>query len=60
MGLGTIMKARRIIVIATSEHKAEAVYGMIKGPVSEDCPASVLQNHGDVTVVLDKAAAIKL
>ncbi len=60
MGLGTIMKASRIIVIATGENKAAAVYGMIKGPVSTDCPASILQNHNDVTVVLDKAAAAKL
>jgi glucosamine-6-phosphate deaminase len=60
MGLGTIMKARKIILIATSEHKADAVYGMIKGPVSTDCPASVLQKHPDVTVILDKGAASRL
>ena len=60
MGLGTIMRSKKIIVIATSDHKADAVYGMIKGPVSTDCPASVLQNHPDVTVILDRAAASRL
>lgn len=60
MGLGTIMRAKKIVVIATGENKAEAVYGMIKGPVSTDCPASILQKHDDVTIILDKAAAAKL
>ncbi len=60
MGLGTIMRARKILVIATGTNKADAVYGMLRGPVSEDCPASILQNHEDVTVILDKAAAYRL
>ena len=60
MGLASIMRANKIIVIATGANKADAVYGMIKGPVSEDCPASILQNHNDVTVILDTAAAARL
>ena len=60
MGLASIMRAKKIIVIATGENKAEAVYGMLKGPKTTDCPASILQDHLDVTVLLDKAAASKL
>lgn len=60
MGLASIMRAKKIIVIATGENKAEAVYGMLKGPKTTDCPASILQDHPDVTVLLDKAAASKL
>ena len=60
MGLATIMRARKILVIASGAAKADAVYGMLRGPVNEDCPASILQNHEDVTVILDKAAAYRL
>ena len=57
MGIGTIMKARRILMIATGEDKAEAVRGMIAGPVTPRMPASVLAFHPNVTVLLDEAAA---
>lgn len=57
MGIGTIMKARSIVLLADGEAKAEAVKNMIKGEITPSCPASVLQLHGDVTVVLDEAAA---
>ncbi len=60
MGLASIMRAKKIIVIATGANKADAVYGMLKGPKTTDCPASILQDHADVTVLLDKAAASKL
>jgi len=60
MGLASIMRAKKIIVIATGENKADAVYGMIKGEKSVDCPASILQDHPDVTVILDTKAALKL
>jgi glucosamine-6-phosphate deaminase len=60
MGLASIMKASKIIVIATGANKADAVYGMVKGPKSSDCPASILQDHDDVTVILDHAAASRL
>ncbi|MEA4874399.1 glucosamine-6-phosphate deaminase [Anaerorhabdus sp.] len=60
MGIATIMKSKKVLLIATGENKADAIYGMIKGPVSEACPASALQNHNDVVVIVDKAAASKL
>ena len=43
-----------------SQNKADAVYGMIQGPMDLSCPASVLQKHMDVTVILDQAAAARL
>lgn len=60
MGIENIMKAKKIVLIATGEAKADAVYKMIKGEVSPSCPASILQNHSDVEIFLDKAAAAKL
>ena len=57
MGLKNIMNAKKIIMLATSEHKAKAVFDMVKGRVSSDCPASVLQLHPDVTVIIDEDAA---
>ena len=56
-GIGTIMKAKNIILIATGKNKAKAVKDMIEGPVDVECPASILQNHGDVIVVVDEEAA---
>ncbi len=60
MGLASIMRAKKIVIIATGANKADAVYGMIKGEKSTDCPASILQDHPDVTVILDQAAAAKV
>lgn len=60
MGLASIMRAAKIIVIATGANKANAVYGMIKGPKTTDCPASILQDHPDVTVILDHEAAARI
>lgn len=57
MGVKQIMNAKKIILIATGEKKAEAIKNMIKGPVTPQVPASVLQQHGDVIVFLDEAAA---
>ena len=53
-------KAKKILLVANGKNKADAVYAMIKGPVTEECPASVLQNHPDVTVIVDGGAASKL
>ena len=58
--IGSIMKAKKIIFIATGASKAQAVHDMIKGEVTPKCPASILQNHADVTVFLDEAAASML
>lgn len=57
MGIGTIMKARNIVLIATGEGKAKAVKAMVQGEVDPQCPASILQLHPQVTVFLDKEAA---
>lgn len=60
MGIATIMDARKILLLATGENKAEAVSKMVEGPVSAMCPASILQMHQYVTVLLDEAAAARL
>lgn len=57
MGIGSIMKARAILIIATGADKAQAVKDMIQGPVDPQCPASILQLHPHVTVMLDEPAA---
>jgi glucosamine-6-phosphate deaminase len=59
-GLGTILEARHLLLIATGEGKAGAVAAAVEGPVSASCPASVLQLHPHVTVLLDEAAAARL
>jgi glucosamine-6-phosphate deaminase len=59
-GLGTIMRARRIVLVALGERKAEAVRAAVEGPLSVECPASVLQTHPDTVLVLDEAAAARL
>ena len=60
MGIGSIMKAKKIVLIATGASKAEAVKGMIEGPVTPQLPASILQQHDDVVIFLDEAAAALL
>ena len=57
MGIGSIMQAKRILIIALGEHKAKAIKQLIDGNVTPKCPASVLQFHTDVTLMLDKGAA---
>ncbi|HJA59611.1 MAG TPA: glucosamine-6-phosphate deaminase [Candidatus Brevibacterium intestinavium] len=59
-GLGTIMEARHLVLVATGGGKAEAVHQMIEGPVSAMWPATVLQMHPHVTVLVDDAAASRL
>lgn len=56
MGLKSIMNARKIVLIATGKNKAKAVYGLIKGPVVESMPCSILQRHKDVTIYVDEDA----
>ena len=60
MGIKSIMDAKRILMIVTGESKAEALYKVVKGPVTEDIPGSILQRHRDVIIVCDEAAAAKL
>lgn len=60
MGIATIMEARRILLLATGAGKAAAVAGLVEGPVTAMCPASALQMHERVTVLLDEPAAAQL
>lgn len=60
MGIGTIMEARRILLLATGEAKSAAVREAVEGPVAARCPASILQMHPRATLVLDRAAASAL
>ena len=59
-GLGTIMDARKIVLVAQGSHKAPAVAGAVEGPVTAMCPASVLQFHPDAVLVVDEDAAAQL
>ena len=51
-----MMEARKILLIASGKKKAEAIYNAVKGRVTEEVPASALQRHKDVTVIVDKGA----
>ena len=57
MGVGGIMKAKKIILIASGESKAEAIKGIFSGKITTANPATMLQMHRDVTVIVDEAAA---
>ena len=60
MGIGTIMKADRIIVMAWGEDKARIVNRIVEGEISEQVPASYLQAHNNIEVVIDEGAASQL
>lgn len=57
MGMGTVLDARKVVLLATGESKAEAIQATIEGPVSAACPASALQMHASATLIIDEAAA---
>jgi glucosamine-6-phosphate deaminase len=57
LGIGGIMEARRVLLIATGQDKAEAVARAALGPVSPDSPASILRFHQNAQLMLDEAAA---
>lgn len=59
-GIGTILESRHLLLVATGRHKAEAVHHLVEGPVSAMWPASVLQLHPHVSVVLDLPASSRL
>jgi len=60
MGIKTIMQSRGIILLASGHEKAEAVAGMVSGKITPELPASVLQLHPNVTIIVDEAAASKI
>src|SRR5262249_58212236 len=60
MGVGTILEARKIVIMAFGEHKAPIVRRAVEGDISESIAASFLQEHPDTTFILDEAAADEL
>lgn len=60
MGIGSIMDAKTIILLAYGDHKADAIQATVEGPVTTDMPASILQTHPNTFVIVDQAAASKL
>jgi glucosamine-6-phosphate deaminase len=60
MGVGTIMESRHVVVLAIGERKAQAVAGMVEGPITADLPGSILQMHQKCTLLLDEPAAAQL
>lgn len=59
-GLGTIMDAKNVVLVAQGEAKADAIAALVEGAVSAGCPGSVLQFHRSATIVIDEAAATEL
>ena len=59
MGIGTIMSAKKILVVASGADKADAVYKSFFGPITPQVQGSVLQLHPNVVVVADEAALSK-
>lgn len=60
MGIASIMASKMIVLLAFGKEKAAAIKGMVSGPVTEALPASVLQQHDNVVVIIDEAAASEL
>ena len=60
MGIGCIMAARRVLLLASGADKADAIYNAVCGPITPRCPGSILQLHNDVVLVGDEAALSKL
>lgn len=60
MGMGAIMGAKKVLLAASGEEKADAILGAVTGPISSHCPGSILQLHPNVVVVVDEAAGSKL
>jgi len=59
-GLGTIMRARQLVLLAFGEAKAEVLAGAVEGPLTSSLPGSLIQLHPNVTVIVDEAAASRL
>jgi len=60
MGIGSIFKSKKIILLASGTGKAQAIFNTVKGKVQPDVPASILRLHANVTLVLDEEAAALL
>lgn len=57
MGIGSILRAKKILLIVSGANKAEVMRDLVEGPVTNELPGSILQNHKDVTIVVDEDAA---
>jgi glucosamine-6-phosphate deaminase len=57
MGIGTILESKKVVLLATGENKAEAIKATVEGPLTAAVPASALQLHEQVVLVIDEAAA---
>lgn len=57
MGIGSIMRAKKVLLLANGQAKASAIASALEGPITPQVPASALQLHPDVTFVLDEAAS---
>ncbi len=60
MGIGTILESKKVVLLATGANKAEAIKATVEGPLTAACPASALQMHEHVVLVIDEAAASQL
>lgn len=60
MGIQNIMDAKKILLLAFGKNKADAIKELVEGKITEEVPATILQKHSDVVVILDKDAASKL
>ena len=60
MGIGAIMGAKKVLLAASGEKKADAIYNCVCGAITPHCPATILQLHPNTVIVVDEAAAIKL
>lgn len=60
MGLGTLLEARRVLLVATGERRAQAIADAVEGPLAARCPASALQLHENAIAMVDEAAASQL
>lgn len=56
MGVGTILRAKKILLVVSGEDKAEALNAVVNGPITPQCPGSVLRLHNDCIIVADEAA----
>lgn len=60
MGIGTIMEARQLVLLANKENKADAIARTVEGPITAMVPATIVQLHPKATIITDKAAASRL
>jgi glucosamine-6-phosphate deaminase len=60
MGMKTIMQSKKIVLLASGKNKADAIQKTIEGKITSDLPASLLQIHKDVVIIVDKEAGEKL